>query len=95
MKATINHCGFVNQVDAFPDVHAVMRSINTVFSRNPKLKFLFINSIFKYTLQMSMSLIGIIEKYFDCLKFPADKDFSGREWTLTDDKAIVLEDLGL
>ena len=88
VKAVFTHCGFVNQVDVCPDAHASMRDSNAVLSENPKLKFLFINSIFDCTLQMSMLLIGIPEKYFDLLKFPVNKDFSGREWTLKYNKAI-------
>ena len=79
----------MKQVDAYTDAHRVMRASNSSFSSNAKLKSVLITSVFDCNLQMSISLIDIPEKHFDFLNFPMDKDFLGREWTLTDDKAII------
>ena len=64
------------------------RARNAAFSSNPKFKGLFINSIFDCNLKMSILLIGMLQKYFDHLKFTVDKDLSVKEWTLIDVKAI-------
>ena len=48
--AAFYYCRFVSKIDAFPDVHAVMRASNDEFSSNPKLKMLFVNSVFECTL---------------------------------------------
>lgn len=89
IKAAFVHCGFRNEIDACPDIHAVMQASNVPFSQNPNLKSLFLKHILDCTLQMSTSTIGIPESYFDELEFPVDQDLSGNVWPLTDDKAIV------
>ena len=50
IKATFACCGFVNKIEAYPDVHAVIRVVNAAFSSNLKFKSLFVNRIFDCTL---------------------------------------------
>ena len=89
VKASFIHCGFINSIDACPDIYAVMKASDVSFATNSNLQTLFLQHIHDCTLQMKESTIGIPEKFFQSLQFPIDKDLSGNEWPLSDKAAIV------
>ena len=80
------HCRFVNQIYAFPDLHAAMRASNAAFSSNPKLKILFINSIFWLYSKEQIIHSNSIKILWSFKKKIADNELSGHKWRFIDDR---------